>query len=350
MGPLGPREGLRTPQHQGKPGANCSKNEPYWALLAASWDPLGPSWVFGGLSGGALGPPGVLGSRLGRPQGGGCWSSVWGRSWGLGALSGISCGCIGARFGHWGNFTRPNTAAHPRQTGRTTCPFGSCRLPAKAFLRRLWALLGLLGGALGPSRALGALKPYWACLGALSRLSWVPEKASETSALRQIRGKLVEQQALLGLLRCLLGPSWAPGGAPCAPAPGQTRGKLVGQWARPLKPSWLPPGTLLGRLVFWGGPTGSALGPPGVLGSRLGRPLGGGCWSSFWPFWGALGFWGSSWASLGAVLGRLLRKLNAPQHRGKPTATAQNATKMAQKASKRAQDGLQDGEDGPKWI
>ena len=92
--------------------------------------------------------------------------------------------------------------------------------------RRYWACFATSRGPLGPLEGLraprhqgkpganwsnkGPLEPWrpsWACLRAVSGFSWVPEKASDTPAPRQTRGKLVEQRALLGLFRCLLGPS-----------------------------------------------------------------------------------------------------------------------------------------------
>ena len=149
--------------------------------------------------------------------------------------------------------------------------------------------------------------PSWARLGAISQLSWVPSKVSEALALRQIPRKPVEQQTLLGLIRCLLGPSWAPGGAPCAPAPGQTRGKLVEHWAPPLKPYWLHAGTLLGRRGAFLGRLAALLGRLGSLEAVLDVH-----WGTTGALFGCLGVLlgsGGRLGPLGDVLERLLRKL-----------------------------------------
>ena len=118
----------------------------------------------------------------------------------------------------------------------------------------LWGTLGILFGCLealflGPGGRLGRLlRLYWGSVIGPWKHFTRPSTAAN-------RCKLIEPQALLRLLR---GPSWAPGGAPYAPAPRQTRGKLVELWALLgligclLGPSWAVVFSNKSPMVFLG--------------------------------------------------------------------------------------------------
>ena len=290
--------GLCAPQRHRKPTANCSNNGPPGAFLAATWGPLGPSWVSPGpaeglqahwhhgkltanwsyklqgeeedeeeegeeeLSWGILVPPGSM-EGLRAPQHHGKPKANWSNK--------PSWGCIGALFGPLKHFTRP----------RTWYNHGKL-VEQRAFLSLPGCPTGFLEpslGSFGPSESVGRLWPSRA-LGALEAVLGVTCQTAGVAGPSSL-----PPGALLGPRRGPVRPSTRAN-------PGQTR-RTMG----PLR-------VLLALGPSWGfrGPTGGALGPPGVPGSRLGRPLGD-YWSAFWPSGGALGVWRPSWASLGAVLG-----------------------------------------------
>ena len=161
-------------------------------------------------------------------------------------------------------------------------------------------------------------KPSWACLGAVSGLSWDP---GPWESFR--RPSTAANRLQTGRTTGALAPSSR---APFGPLEGlrapQHQGKPGANSSNNGPPYWLPPGTLLGRLKAFLGRLAA------LLGRHIGRRgsletvldvLWETTGAHFWPSRRALG---PSWASLWAVLGLswVPGKTSGALHRDKPAA------------------------------
>ena len=167
--------------------------------------------------------------------------AVWGRSWGLGAVLGVSWVCVRASLEK--HLTRPSAAATANWSNNA--PFWAFSAAPPKLSCAVFGLFGAVWGApLGRQGPLEPWKPSWACLGAVSGLSWDPGPWESFKA-PQHRSKPAANWSNNGR-------SCAVFAGPLGPLEGlrapQHHGKPGANSSNNGPPYWLPPGTLMGRL------------------------------------------------------------------------------------------------------